>query len=213
MDELGASFIALHGWSKYRPQQGERLGARYCDLERSKREYLWKFSLHPGLWDMGALVDIIDVLLRNPDLKEHTCWKFERRSGAADFDLPARWQDKAFRIRGAAMSAQPAGRLREKPQNLELFAFDVLRFFIRILAGQGARDRFDARYLGLYHYYDGPYPIFWSGLIKKGRLNPDLLFYLRWRGRRGELDALQNHFKAFAASLEPGGGVATPGKM
>ena len=74
----------------------------------------------------------------------------------------------------------------------ELFAFDVLRFFIRILAGQGVRDRFDARYLGPYHFYDGPYPLFWSGVMKKGRVNPDLIFFLRLHLRHAQLAELRS---------------------
>jgi hypothetical protein len=200
MEELGASYIGLHGWGQTRPSQGENLGAKYFYLERSKRDYLWKFALHPGLWDLEALVDIIDVLYRHPDPKEHSCWKFERRAGAADFELPAKWVDKAYRVCGSAMSARPMRGLRSVLQKGELFAFDVLRFFVRILGGQAARDRFDARYLGVYHYYDGPYPIFWSGVIKKGRVNPDLLFFYRLHGRSTQREELVRRFRGFAVS-------------
>lgn len=184
LNELGASFINLQGWGQYRPRQGKSLGSRYYHLEQSSRAYLWKFALHPGLWKLRALREILDLLLLNPDLREHTCWKFERRTGDREFPFPQHLLDTAYRVCGAAMAARFAPRLRCFLRGLERFFFDVLRYAIRILAGQPSRERFDARFLGVYHYYDGPYPMFWSGLMKKGRLNPDLLFYLKLH-RRG----------------------------
>jgi hypothetical protein len=199
LDELGAAFINLHGWGKFRPRSGEMLGARYFFMERAKRQHLWKFALHPGLWDLEALGGILDVLLRKADLQERTCWKFERRAGATDFDLPARWVDAAYRVCGAAMSARRAPRWHAAWRQAELFLLDVLRFAIRIFSGQKARDRFDAHYLGPYHYYDGPYPLFWSGIMKKGRLNADLIFFLRLHRRHAQLAELHR----FLAPLSP----------
>ncbi len=191
MDELGASFINLQGWGQYRPRQGADLGAKYFHLEKPAREYLWKFALHPGLWNLRAFTAILDVLLQEPALSERTCWKFERRAGHRDFPLPQHLCDTAYRVNGAAMSARPAHRMRAALRRVELFAFDVLRFGIRICAGQAARDRFDARFLGVYHFYDGPYPLFWSGLMKKGRLNDDLVFLLRWHRHSAQLAELR----------------------
>lgn len=89
------------------------------------------------------------------------------------------------------MAARPARRILALLRRVELSIFDAVRFFLRVVFGQAARDRFDARYLGPYHFYDGPYPMFWSGLMKKGRLNPDLLFFLKLHRRhalRSELE-------------------------
>ena len=196
MDELVASFINLQGWGQHRPSQGEDLGAEYFHLERPGREYLWKFALHPGLWKLSAFTALLDALLRNPDPAERTCWKFERRAGHPDFELPAELRGTAYRVRGTAMAVRPARRIYACFRWAELFAFDVLRFFLRVLAGQKARDRFDAQYLGVYHFYDGPYPLFWSGLMKKGRLNTDLVFFLRLHGRHELLAELRDRLAA-----------------
>jgi hypothetical protein len=199
MEKLGASFINLQGWGQYRPRQGEDLGPRYFHLERPAREYLWKFALHPGLWKLSALVEILDLLLQNPDPREHTCWKFERRAGDREFALPPQLRDTAYRVCGTAMGARPARRILALLRRIELSIFDGLRFFLRVVVGQAARDRFDARYLGPYHFYDGPYPMFWSGLMKKGRLNPDLLFFLKLHRRH----ALRAELQQALGSLNP----------
>ncbi len=200
MDELGASFINLQGWGQYRPRQGTDLGADYFHLEKPAREYLWKFALHPGLWNLQAFREILDLLLREPELSERTCWKFERRAGQADFPLPEHLRATAYRVCGSAMSARPARRLRAAWRRGALFAFDVVRFGIRIAGGQAARDSFDARYLGLYHFYDGPYPLFWSGLMKKGRLNNDLVCFLRWHRRHAQLAELRHALEPVTAA-------------
>ena len=200
MDQLSASYINLQGWGQHRPRQGEELGAEYFHLERPRREYPWKFALHPGLWNLSAFAALLDALLRDPDPRERTCWKFERRAGHPDFELPAELRTGAYRVCGTAMAARPASGIYACFRQLELFAFDVLRFLLRVLAGQKARDRFDARYLGVYHFYDGPYPLFWSGLMKKGRLNRDLVFFLRLHGRRELLAELHRRWSAPDAS-------------
>lgn len=201
MDELAAAFINLQGWGQHRPRQGEELGPRRFHLERPRREYLWKFALHPGLWNLRAFTELLDLLLKDPDPSEHTCWKFERRAGHAEFELPARLRDSAYRVCGTAMAARPARRVHALFRGVELFAFDVLRFLIRVLAGQGARDRFDAQYLGVYHFYDGPYPLFWSGLMKKGRLNRDLVFFLKLHRRNALLAELRQALERPDADL------------
>lgn len=191
MDELDASFINLQGWGQHRPRQGEELGSSRFHLERPAHEYLWKFALHPGLWNLRAFAELLELLLKDPDPREHTCWKFERRAGNHEFDLPARLRDSAYRVCGTAMAAHPLSRVHALFRAAELFAFDVLRFFIRVAIGQGARDRFDAQYLGVYHFYDGPYPLFWSGVMKKGGLNRDLVFFLKLHRRNDLLAELR----------------------
>ena len=207
MDERTACYINLQGWGQHRPRQGEDLGAEYFHLERTGHEYPWKFALHPGLWNLRAFTVLLDALLRNPDPAERTCWKFERRAGHPDFELPAELRGSAYRVCGTAMAARPLRRLYACFRRAELFAFDVLRFLLRVLAGQKARDRFDAQYLGVYHFYDGPYPLFWSGLMKKGRLNNDLVFFLRLHARHALLAELRDRL-APPGDLVPDSAVA-----
>jgi hypothetical protein len=99
------------------------------------------------------------------------------------------------------MAVRPARRFHALFRHAELFAFDVLRFLIRVLIGQGARDRFDAQYLGVYHFYDGPYPLFWSGVMKKGRLNSDLVFFLKLHRRHALLGELRQILETPATAV------------
>ena len=98
------------------------------------------------------------------------------------------------------MSARRGAWLFARWREAELLAFDVVRFLIRICAGQRARARFDDGRLGAYHFYDGPYPLFWSGLMKKGRLNPDLVFFLRLHRRHGFLAEVERAVAGIAAA-------------
>ena len=198
LDRLRAAYINLHGWGQHKPRQGHRLGARDFYLEQPGHDYLWKFALHPGLWNLAALTELLDLLLATPEQSERTCWKFERRAGA--LQLPAHLRAASYRICGTKMTARRGAWLFARWRAVELFAFDVLRFLIRIGAGQRARARFDAARVGAYHFYDGPYPLFWSGLMKKGRLNPDLVFFLRLHRRHGFLAEVERAVAGLTAA-------------
>ena len=155
---------------------------------------------------LPALTGLLDLLLATPDRSERTCWKFERRAGA--LQLPAPLRDSSYRICGAKMTARRGAWLFARWRAVELFAFDVLRFLIRIGAGRRARARFDGARLGAYHFYDGPYPLFWIGLMKKGRLNPDLVFFLRLHRRHGFLAEVERAVAGLAA--QPQTPVSSP---
>ena len=200
LDNLHAGFVNLHGWGQHKPRQGTLLPARHQRLEKPAADYLWKFALHPGLWNLRALADLLDLLLTDPDPAQRTCWKFERRAGALTEALPPSLRDACYRVDGLRMTARALPWLFGGLRALELLAFDAVRFFIRITAGQSARDRFDAAYLGVYHFYEGPYPLFWSGLMKKGRLNPDLCFYLRWHRQMELLGEVERAVEKLAAA-------------
>jgi hypothetical protein len=55
-----------------------------------------------------------------------------------------------------------------------------LRKRLLLLAGAGDRaKRFDEEQRYLFRYYEGPYPLFYSGLMFKGGVNTDLVRYLK----------------------------------
>lgn len=186
--ERGGVCVQLLGWGQKRPRRGERLA--FFDMEKSDADYLWKFSLHPALWDIAKLAEILDRLKAGTGAAERTCWKFERRSGAGEAELPAGFRNASYRVSGARMLAKTYPLFPRIRRRIERGALDVYRFLVRIAAGQAARDRLDLRIDGLFKFYDGPYPLFWSGVMKKGKLNHDLLFALRVHGQREMIERL-----------------------
>ncbi len=68
---------------------------------------------------------------------------------------------------------------------------DLYRYAVRMIAGESARAAVDERILGVHHYYHGPYPLVWSGLMKKGVLNPNAVFLLLVGRRTDWIEALE----------------------
>ncbi len=179
MADLGAVSIALSGFGQGRKRLGEKTQWRDWDLDRCLPSTLWKFPLHPALWRLNALRELLDRLIQQLPESEHTPWAFERKGGAPDANLPVELTSHSYRIDGRhkAVAPYPAGLGAMR------FATDVFRFAARKLAGPAAREAVDERILGVHHYYHGPYPLLWSGLMRKGKLNPDALYFLRLAGR------------------------------
>lgn len=188
MTELDAVSIALSGWGQGRDPMGTPRRWKDWELDRCKASNLWKFPLHPALWRLDALRSILDHLIGMLPEDEQTPWAFERRGGSPESGLPESLTAHSYRIEGRSKSA------KKYPSQLDWFkaATDTYRYSVRKIAGQPARDAIDDRILGVHHYYHGPYPLIWSGLMRKGEINPNALFLFGVSRRRDWLDALKN---------------------
>ncbi|MDD5198731.1 MAG: hypothetical protein PHC88_02930 [Terrimicrobiaceae bacterium] len=187
MRELGAVSISLSGYGQGRATNGKVVKWRDWQLDRCLPDTLWKYPLHPALWRLDALRDLLDRLIAGLPESEHTPWAFERRGGAKDAGLPAELTMHSYRIEGRAHAAIPY------PGRLERFksATDLYRFLVRKFAGETERAAVDERILGAHHYYHGPYPLIWSGLMRKGAVNRNALFFLSLVGRNDWVEAIQ----------------------
>lgn len=172
MRELGAVSIALSGWGQGRITHGKLRQWRDWQLDRCLATTLWKFPLHPALWRLDALRAVLDHLIRTLPENEHTPWAFERKGGASDSGLPEDLTAHSYRIEGRSKAA------KAYPARFELLksATDFYRYSVRKIGGEAARRAVDERIMGVHHYYHGPYPLIWSGLMRKGEINPNALF-------------------------------------
>ena len=185
MENLGAAYISLYGWDQRTRSSGEILGRQFHGLQRQSEDFDWRFSLHPGLWNLEALAAILAALPpMEGDGRSRLPWAFERRSGAADFPMPPQWRNRSYRIQSLSMLAGGNAPARGWERRLEFRAIDALRWMVRTAGGESALQRLDARLAPVLRFHDGPYPLFWSGLLRKGAWNPDAEKFLRWRGRR-----------------------------
>ncbi len=188
MRELGAVSIALSGWGQGREPMGKSVHWRDLELDHCQENNLWKFPLHPALWRLDALRDILDHLISTLPEAEHTPWAFERKGGGTESGLPASLTAHGYRIEGRSKSMKPF------PAKFDWLkaSTDLYRYAVRKIAGQRARAAVDERVLGVHHYYHGPYPLIWSGLMRKGRINPNALFLFMVGRRNDWIEALEN---------------------
>lgn len=192
MDELGATSIALSGYGQRRRRFGPVVRWREWTVDHVPGDELWKFPLHPALWNLEALEAILKFLLETLPVKEHTPWAFERKGGDPKAALPEKWKISCYRLCGEQMTARPAFALRHVPLRTAQLAADGVRFASRLLGGADARAYADHDYRWLDCPYDGPYPLFWSGLMTKGAINPHLARFLRATGQVDLLEVVES---------------------
>ena len=187
LDRLSAATIGLYGWDQRTQSKGQILGPDHYHLQKQDSEFLWQFSLHPALWNLEALKALLDVLLQTQDLKLRSPWAFERRSGAPDFPVPDLCRDRSYRVCGLCMLGGQHRFRRRMGRILEFRAIDLLRWFGRHLGGDGMLNCLDEWLAGEYGFFDGPYPLFWSGLLRKGSPNKTLIRFLMLRHKKAFL--------------------------
>jgi len=177
MRELEAVFIGLNGWGQSRPVTGAVCGKKYYKVENVAADFLWKFQLHPALWDLSKFDQVLSSVMATLPDASRSPWAFERRAGAADGVVADDLKRRCYRICGGCMTAS---KLRLAFVSVERFLLRGVCFLAGRIGGREAWDKVD-QYMSYRHrYYEGPYPLIWSGLVKRGRPNEELLRLLRW---------------------------------
>jgi hypothetical protein len=187
MQEFQAICISLLGTGQGRPPFGRPVASHGFSFDHIHPNQLWKFSLHPALWNLEILRGLLRTMIGSLPHSERTPWAFERWGGSPEAPFPTDWKSASYRIEGHSMRMQnlhPLIDIAKRPaRGLELFAH---------LFGKGALVQ---RPLGfLRHFYDGPYPLIWSGLMKKKAVNPDFLYYSRLAAKKDFLENLPARF-------------------
>jgi hypothetical protein len=176
MEQLEAIYIGLNGWGQGRSPSGVVLDRSWYRIENVSTDYLWKFQLHPALWDLAFLNQLLKIMIKNLPMELHTPWAFERRTGAVDARIPEEWKKRSFRVYGQLMTGSPG---RNRFLSGVIWTIKVIRFFSGRLLGQKAWNKVEEKLGFLSQYYEGPYPLMWSGILKKGELNTAMLHYLK----------------------------------
>jgi hypothetical protein len=180
--ELDAAYIGLLGYGQHREREGEILGKEFSLLEKSALDYRWKFSLHPGLWKLDSLEDILRARMDLYHGRERSPWSFERHRDGLEFSRMFR----SYRVHGASSAVGGLlSKLGIAAEACRRFAADCALFVAKITGGKAARDAAEIRRMWLYGHYQGPYPIFWSGCMRQGRVNRD---FEKWVSRYGKLE-------------------------
>jgi len=183
MAQLDATSLALSGYGQRRATHGKVVRAIGKHFDHVPVSQLWKFPLHPALWNLERLAAILDQLIEKLPENEHTPWAFERVGGNPKSDLPLVLKASSYRIDGLEWTVGSSPHARRLPLAAFQFLGDVGKFFVRVGAGAEAREAWDRKLRWLYCWYDGPYPLFWSGAMQKGQPNQDLLRFLRASGQ------------------------------
>ncbi len=182
LDQLAGAYIGLMGWDNRRfSTRAPVLDAASYRLMHLTTPDAPRFHLHPSLWRLDALRDCLALALED---SIHTPWRFEKVTEKHDAALPARWRNGCYQVCGSAMSANPMNALM---QRIERFIFLRLMAIYPLLPAGRMADGY-WRTIGFDNFfYNGPYPMFFSGVMVKGKLNPYFAKYITGQTDRDAL--------------------------
>lgn len=188
MDTLHATYIGLHGWDQNTLSDGRILGFDYYFLQHQTVSFLWQYALHPALWDIQDFLNMTELLYKTADdIKSQSIWAFERRSGAFPSPFPLDLQGRSYRIFGLGMLRGKYRVLRALTRRFFYFSVNVWSLILKRLFGVEAQQKFVDSVIHETLFFDGPYPIYWSGVMQKGSLNKNFERFLLVRRQDGEL--------------------------
>ncbi len=187
--ELGAIQVNLLGWDQHQPQEGAMLGRRHLFWQRNSPDFRWNFSLHPGFWHVLTLRRMLESLRSNsPDIR--SAREFEGAMPAACRRVDPGLLERTYRVRGDGFTA--GGRWFES-RSMRLLTQRLIgptRLAVRL--GWPRRvPTIDAAVLTYHRYANGPYPMFWSGLVRGRKLHEEALRFLAWTGQSALADDLR----------------------
>lgn len=176
MDELEATYIGLLGCGQNQGSWGEFV--KNYPLERIEESQLFKFQLHPALWNLEKLESILRGFVENYAEKDQNIWRFERVGNDS-------WVERKNRLGAYRIVGQ------ELTSNLNLSHRELqLRAFIQKRLRKWIRDERQADLQwqwGIWgfisHYYAGPYPLMWAGIMNGGRPNLNVFRFYLSRGQ------------------------------
>ena len=188
MNMLGSANISLFGSGQGRELSGKPMFAEGIRLEQLSESELWRYSLHPGLWSLEQLKNLLQSLdERLPSLESRTAWAFERISGAPRSSCSDSVMTSSYRITSPAMVASQSEQVITE---IIRTIGHISRSFAGAIGGKRAWHRASQSFDRVNHYYGGPYPMFWRGMFTKGLPNNELMTFLTLMGKRKEFDFL-----------------------
>jgi hypothetical protein len=186
---LGAIQVNLLGWDQHQPRQGVILGPEHLFWQRNDGSFRWKFSLHPSLWHVLTFRHMLESLRsRSPDVRSARA--FEGAMHGVCQSVDSLLLERTYRVRGDGFTAR--GRWFES-RAMRAVTRQLIRpaHLAARLAGHRAVTVMDKALLAYHRYANGPYPMFWSGLVRQGRLHEEALQFLAWTGQSALADDIR----------------------
>ncbi len=191
-ERLKAAYVGLGGWDQWSPWKGVDMGRDGLYWRRMPADFRWKYSLHPAYWLLAALKAVLDQL-GGMTPRPVTARDFEACTGKPDFAVRPEWADGVYRIAGSRYAVGRSFLQQRWKRSLFVCGLHAARKILG-MAGRESLERFDESMQYLTHYQNGPYPIFWSGLMQRGSPHGNALKFLRATGQEELADQLQEIF-------------------
>lgn len=200
MADLPAVYISLMGWDNRRyTSRSPVLGTAHHQLKHLVQDRDPRFHLHPALWRLDVLQACCELALRDPSANG-SAWHFEKINDKDASPHPDAWKKQAYQIRASALAMFPPGRFRQMMRDGERFLFHKAMAVYPLIPNRTLAGAY-ARGLGFDDFFcDGPYPMFFSGIMSKGGVNRYCVKFLR---RSPEGQALLKRIEAARGNRIP----------
>ena len=178
LNRLPSSYIGLMGWDnrRYATIAGPILGPEHCGFCHLAAPRAPRFHLHPSLFRAEVLHAGLDAVRRSakPDP-----WGFEKLLDKEDAPLPREYKESCYQIRGSLLALKPEGFKDRCLSACERFFFHRL-MSVAPAAGKAGFGKQFWTWAGFDDfYYNGPFPMFFSGVMAGGKINPFFLRHLK----------------------------------
>ncbi len=183
---LGACYVSLFGWDN----------KRFCskspvnELEKGMWMHLVgdhdpRFHLHPAWWRLDALEACCDLVLKD-GRANGSAWHFEKTCDDIDACLPDDFRKACYQICAGVARNQPLPKKEMKVRLARRRGTNMAMAILPHLPEGFFRDF----WLKFWDFdgvvSDGPYPMVFSGILAKGRLNPAFLKFCTSNPRMSE---------------------------
>lgn len=170
MESLPASYIGMMGWDNRRfLPRGEVVSNSVPGLRHLTGLHAPRFHLHPCLFRLSVLRECLECVSRQA---QTTPWAFEKTCDKLDADLPERDKASCYQIEGEALALNPDTGWERQRRRAERFVYHRAMALAPWMQRMGLGMRYWDAWGFDNFFYNGPYPMFYSGVMSRGRLNP-----------------------------------------
>lgn len=173
MADCGASHVALSGWDQFQPKNGTVIQVGSERWLHNDPSFKWKFDLHPGIWNIEDFLTLLQAVKKDVP-RPYSAREFEGAAGSKNLSAPQALIESTYKIEGDVMASGHGWWERKWKRRLLINALHISRIAAR-LAGSSLVQKLDDQTEQYTQYINGPYPMYWSGVIKKGLLNQNLI--------------------------------------
>ena len=177
LNSLPASYIGLMGWDnrRFATRSGPLISKGRYKLRHLVAAEAPRFHLHPSLFRMDALVACLRALCQH---EKPNPWGFEKLSDKPNAPLPAEFKSTCYQICGSELALQKPDIFKKAHAALERWFYHRLMSLVPLARKLGFGDKF-YKLLGFDNFfYNGPFPMFYSGVMAAGRINEFFVSYL-----------------------------------
>lgn len=171
MESLPAAYISLMGWDN------RRFSSRSALLDKSQHQlknlvgpHDPRFHLHPALWRADILEACCRLALEDRN-KNGSAWHFEKACARPGNPLPESATTACYQIRASQLAMAKPSALQNIISAAERFIFHKLMALYPLIPSRRAGAAFLRQVPFDDVFCNGPYPMFYSGIMAKGQLN------------------------------------------